>query len=143
VANRIVVGVDGTDEDESAIEFAFEAANLHHAELRAVHTWTQPTPLGPGDMLPLVYDVDDVQSDESRLLAEELAGWRERFPHVKVDAQTVRGHPVRVLDDRSSDALLLVIGRHSRSRLTALLGSTAHGVLHHARCPVAVVPTTA
>lgn len=141
VANRIVVGVDGVEENESAIGFAFEAASLHQAELRAVHAWTQPTPVGPGDMLPLVYDVDDVAADESRLLAEALAGWRERYPDVKVEAQTVRGHSVRVLDDRSSDAVLLVIGRHgSRGRLAALLGSTAHGVLHHARCPVAVVP---
>lgn len=141
VANRIVVGVDGTEDNEYAIGFAFEAASLHQAELRAVHAWTQPTPLGPGDMLPLVYDIDDVQSDESRLLAEALVGWRERFPDVKVDAQTVRGHSVRVLGDRSSDALLLVVGRRaSRGRLAAMLGSTSHGVLHHAQCPVVVVP---
>lgn len=142
VANRVVAGVDGSDENEAAVGFAFEEASLRNAELRAVHAWTKPTSTGPGDLLPVVYDLDDVQEDESRLLAEALAGWRERYPDVKVDPQTVRGHTVRVLDDRSSDAAILVVGRRgTTSRVASLLGSVAHGVLHHARCPVAVVPT--
>ena len=142
LTNRVVVGVDGSDENEAAVGFAFEEASLRTAELRAVHAWTKPTSTGPGDLLPLVYDLDDAQEDESRLLAESLAGWRERYPDVKVDAQTVRGHTVRVLDHRSSDAAMLVVGRRgATSRVAALLGSVAHGVLHHARCPVAVVPT--
>ena len=41
-----------------------------------------------------------------------------------------------------SDAQLLVIGTHHHTRLTSfLLGSVTRGVLHHATCPLAVVPT--
>lgn len=144
VTGSVVVGVDGTEGNEAAIGFAFALADLHGARLRAVHTWTEPVPLGPADAMPLVYDPDVVQADESRVLAESLAGWRERHPDVHVDARTVRGHPVRVLDAQASDALVVVVGRRAtRNRVIGLLGSVSHGLLHHARCPVAVVPPPA
>lgn len=141
VANRVVVGVDGTQDNEAAIEFAFAEADLRGAELRAVLSWSAPVSSGPGDLIPLVYDLDDAQADESRVLAEALAGLRQARPDVAVDAQAVRGHPVRVLADRASDAVLLVVGRHAGGRVSAAVGSVAHGVLHHATCPVAVVPS--
>ncbi|MDT4914840.1 MAG: Universal stress protein family, partial [Pseudonocardiales bacterium] len=39
---------------------------------------------------------------------------------------------------------LLVVGTHNRGALAGtLLGSVSQGVLHHATCPVAVVPPPA
>ncbi|PSL08233.1 nucleotide-binding universal stress UspA family protein [Haloactinopolyspora alba] len=144
VADSVVVGVDGSEGNEAAIGFAFALADLHGARLRAVHTWTQPVPFGPADALPLVYDVEAVQADESRVLAESLAGWQDEHPDVQVESRTVRGHPVRTLDAQASDALAVVVGRRAtRNRVIGLLGSVSHGLLHHARCPVAVVPPPA
>lgn len=144
VVNRVVVGVQSAEEDQSTIEFAFEAAARRRAELRAVHAWERPTPLGVGDVVPLVYDLDSLQADETELVTKVLKPWRHRYPDVHADGQAVRGHAVRVLDQRSSDAVLLVVGRHGGGRrLPVVLGSVAHGVLHHARCPVAVVPPSA
>ena len=46
---------------------------------------------------------------------------------------------VALAEDRSARAV--VVGPRGHSRLDALaLGSVSHGLLHHARCPVIVVP---
>jgi len=42
---------------------------------------------------------------------------------------------------RSSVASLIVVGTHDRGMLThGLLGSVARTLMHHAECPVALVP---
>jgi nucleotide-binding universal stress UspA family protein len=53
----------------------------------------------------------------------------------------VREHPVAGLVSEAAGAHLLVVGAHGRHALAGtLLGSVSQGVLHHATCPVAVIP---
>ncbi len=140
-AAGVLVGVDGSPDAEAAIEFAFEEASLREVDLDAVHAWTSPASTGPGDMTPVVYDLDDLADDEERLLSEALAGWREKYPDVLVNPENVRGHAAGVLVERSSRAEVVVLGRRGTGRLVkALLGSVTHSVLHHAGVPVIVVP---
>ncbi|MBB4778577.1 universal stress protein [Actinomadura livida] len=68
-------------------------------------------------------------------LTSVLAPWRERYPDVKAGEEVFIGHPVDALATASANAGLVV---GSRERLIPL-GSVSHGVLHHARGPVAVV----
>ncbi|HEY3009530.1 MAG TPA: universal stress protein [Micromonosporaceae bacterium] len=139
----VVVGVDGSASSDAAVEMAFEEASARGAQLLAVHFWTGPVSTGPGDMLPLVYDYDDVEADEVRLLAESLAGWRDRYPDVPVTRRVIRGHPAHGLVDESAQAQLLVVGARGRGGFTGLLlGSVSQAVLHHAACPVAIVRAT-
>ena len=52
-------------------------------------------------------------------------------------------HPAEALLNASRRADLLVVGRHTDPRAAeGRLGPVTHAVLHHARCPVAVVPHT-
>ncbi|MFI7537934.1 universal stress protein [Streptosporangium sp. NPDC049376] len=134
---EVVVGATGEPGQEHILRFAFEEALLRRLPLRAVHAWTHPVAAFPGDMQPLVYDVEGVGREEERLLAESLAGWRERFPDVPLVEQVVHGHPAGVLAEASATAELVVVGAPGR---VALLGSTVHSLLGHARGPVAVVP---
>ncbi|QGN49284.1 universal stress protein [Micromonospora sp. WMMD558] len=136
----VVVGVDGSELSTEAIGFAFEEAARRDAPLVAVHAWLYPTPVGPGDILPLVYDLDAFGAEEERLLAESLAGFAERYPQVPVRHRLVRGSPGRVLVDESKGAQLVVVGAHGHGALGGLLlGSVSHAVLHHAHCPLVVV----
>lgn len=136
----VVVGVDGSPVSELAIGWAFQLADEWGEPLVAVHTWTDPATTGPGVMLPLVYDAALVDREEELVLAESLAGWREKYPDVTVTPRVRRGHPVRILVEEAATARLLVVGSHGRGALRSLvLGSVGHGVLHHAPCPVAVV----
>ncbi|MFV2100567.1 universal stress protein [Micromonospora sp. LOL_024] len=136
----VVVGVDGSERSREAVGFAFEEAAWRAAELVAVHAWLYPTPVGPGDILPLVYDLDAFREEEERTLAESVAGWSERYPEVTVRRRPVRGSPARALVAESRSAQLVVVGARGRGALGGLLlGSVSHAVLHHAHAPVAIV----
>lgn len=46
-----------------------------------------------------------------------------------------------MLPDASAEAALLVVGaRRPHGRVASRIGRVTHAVLHHAACPVAVVP---
>jgi nucleotide-binding universal stress UspA family protein len=73
-----------------------------------------------------------------------LSDRRDRYPNVQVHPTVLRAHPVHGLVDESTAGRLLVVGSHGRHALAGtLLGSVSQGVLHHATCPVAVVPINA
>ncbi|RIV37728.1 universal stress protein [Micromonospora radicis] len=138
----VVVGVDGSPVSQQAVGFAFDEAARRGTELVAVHAWLYPAPAGPGDILPLVYDLDAFRETEDRTLAESVAGWSERYPQVPVRRLLVRGSPARALVEQSRAAQLVVVGARGRGPLSGLLlGSVSHAVLHHASAPVAVVRT--
>jgi nucleotide-binding universal stress UspA family protein len=139
----VVVGVDGSELSEAAVEYALRAAADVHEPLVAVHTWSDPAQLGPGVMLPVVYDPQLVEQEERLVLAESMAGWAEKFPDVPIEPTVVRGHPVHSLVQAARTARLLVVGSRGRGSVRSLvLGSVSHGVLHHASGPVAVVHRT-
>lgn len=135
---EVVVGVDGSPAGAAAIDFAFAEAARRGATLRAVHARRSLLPrgvLGPAPALPR-------DGAERRLLAEALAGRRERHPDVKVVEQIADGHPVDLLRQAAQDADLLVVGSRGLGGIRGLvLGSVSHALLHHAECPVAVVPS--
>ncbi len=136
----VVVGVDGSELSRQAVGFAFEEAARRDTELVAVHAWLYPTPAGPGDILPLVYDLDAFEKQEERVLAESVAEWSERYPEVTVRQRLVRGSPGRALVEQSRTAQLVVVGARGRGLLGGLLlGSVSHAVLHHAESPVVIV----
>jgi nucleotide-binding universal stress UspA family protein len=143
-AGDVVIGAAGSVEGAAAVETAFEEASLRGVPLTAVHTWQGPAVREPGDMLPLVYDVQAIEQEEARLLAEALAGHRDRYPDVPVRERLLRGKTRPALIGLSRHAELLVVGARGRGGLAGLLlGSVSQAVLHHAECPVLVVPTAA
>lgn len=137
----VLLGVDGSPANDPAVGFAFEAAALRGVPLIALHAWTHPVATGTGDLLPLVYDAADVESEEARVLAEALGGWHDKHPDVTVHRELVRGGARKALIDATGRAQLIVVGTRGRGGFTGLLlGSVSQAVLHHATCPVAVVP---
>ncbi|WP_067185040.1 universal stress protein [Microtetraspora niveoalba] len=134
---EIVVGVGESEECDPALAYAFEEAALRGARLRAVSAWELPVHiLGP----EVVYDVDEIQHAFRQAAMDKLGDLQERFPDLEVTLDIVRGHPVAALVDASEKADLVVVGSRGRGAIgAAVLGSVSRGVLHHARCPVAVV----
>jgi nucleotide-binding universal stress UspA family protein len=144
VRQEVAVGVDGSAVGEAALAFAFEEAALRKARLRAIHVWSDARSAGSGEMTPLVYDPEIVVAEQLRRLGEQLAIWREKHPEVQVVSEVVHGRAVRILGGASARADLLVVGTRGHGGFAGLLlGSVSHGLLHHAHCPVAVVPSTA
>ncbi|MFK0117759.1 universal stress protein [Streptomyces sp. NPDC090994] len=141
--HEIVVGQQGEAEDSAEVlRFAFEAAAARGATVRAVRAWTLP-PLfsySPAS-LKLLDDAGGLEPYERKALAEALRPWRDRFPDVPVVEHVEMGSAGQVLLSVAGRAQLMVVGRRARrSAVGARIGSVAHGVLHHAGCPVAVVP---
>ncbi|MFI6674245.1 universal stress protein [Kribbella sp. NPDC050470] len=136
---RVVVGVDGSADCQAALGFAFDTAALEEAELEAVHAANVPESYPPPDLW-----MDPEQQPwiphAKILVAESLAGWREKYPDVDVRTRCTDGHPVQALAVESAEADLVVVGGRGRTQFSPLLlGSVARGLLHHSKCPVAVV----
>lgn len=142
---EVVVGQQGEPEDSAdVIGFAFEAAAARGATVRAVRAWALPTVFtySPGSMT-LADEAGGLEQYERKALGEALGPWRERFPDVPVVEHVEMGSAGQVLLSVAANAQLMVVGRRARrTAVGARIGSVAHGVLHHAACPVAVVPHT-
>jgi nucleotide-binding universal stress UspA family protein len=139
---RVVVGVDGSVSADAALSFAFEQAAVRRVGLTAVLSLAIDGGRGgPGDPGPTVMDVLMTDADVgASLLEEAIAAWRQKYPEVDVRAGVDARHAVQALIEASGGAALLVVGSRGRGRLRSwVLGSVSHGVLHHARVPVAVV----
>lgn len=130
----VLVGIDGSPASKLATEIAFDEASRRRVDLVAVHAWSDTEIIElPG------LDWSAVKAEEERLLAEGLAGWRERYPDVTVHRLLACDRPARVLVETSESAQLVVLGSHGRGRLTGvLLGSVSNAVVQSVRMPVIV-----
>ncbi|MGW0762962.1 universal stress protein [Streptomyces sp. NPDC002814] len=140
---EVVVGQQGDPDDSAAaLRFAFETAAVRGATVRAVRAWTLPTVFtySPGSM-KLLDEAGGLEQYEKKALAAAVQPWRDRFPDVPVVEHVEMGSAGQVLLAVAGQAQLMVVGRRARrTAVGARIGSVAHGVLHHAGCPVAVVP---
>ncbi|MEV6979065.1 universal stress protein [Kitasatospora sp. NPDC093806] len=121
----VLVAVDGSGVGAEAGGFAFAEAAVRGARLTALHVWH------PHAGFP---------DQEERVLAEALAGWREKYPEVELRSSVLEAHPRPALIEASREAQLLVVGARGRGGFAGmLLGSTSQAMIQHAHCPVAVV----
>ena len=139
----IVVGVDGSHGAHRALEWAMREAAARHAPL-AVITVHQVAASG-WIVVPVFLPVDEPTVEHARQAAEEAvakAAAQLGEPQlVPVTIRTVTGFPAPELIEASRDADLLVVGSRGRGGFARLmLGSVSDQVMHHAHCPVVVVP---
>jgi nucleotide-binding universal stress UspA family protein len=140
----ITVGVDGSDHAQPALDWALKEAGLRHAPLTVLTVHEVASNYWTGHAMVLPADESDRES--ARQSAEAAAvkaaeGLGEAKP-ASVTVVAVSGIPAQALIEASRDADLLVVGRRGGGGFTELmLGSTSSQVVHHAQCPVVVVPS--
>jgi nucleotide-binding universal stress UspA family protein len=140
----IVVAVDGSQENDAALAFAFERASALSAPLVALHAWWLDVP----DRIGVTWLGADRSSTigdaHERMLEGVVAEWSEKFPDVNVRKVLVREMPVEAVIAEAQGAQLIVVGSRGHGGFAGLLlGSVSQGLLHHDRpCPLAVVHTT-
>jgi nucleotide-binding universal stress UspA family protein len=107
-----------------------------------VQAWAFPAEaVSPRTLVVTEEDRATWEDQEVLRLSDALRGWREKYPQVTVRMDVVLLHPAEALLNASRAADLLVVGRRTDPQMTeGRLGPVTHAVLHHARCPVAVVP---
>jgi nucleotide-binding universal stress UspA family protein len=124
--SRVVIGYDGSPASQIALEFGLDYAHRHDLEVRVVAAQPPHTEL-------------------HRITSEELqAAVHDREHGQDVELVQITGHPAEHLLRLSADARLIVLGSRGRGGFTGmLLGSVSQTILHHADCPVAVIPAAA
>jgi nucleotide-binding universal stress UspA family protein len=123
----VVVGVDGSPGCAPALEFAVDEAAGRALPLVAVYVHADKGP--------------EWAREAETLLEMAVAPWLARHPAVEVRQRVWPGTDAeRAFVDASRGASLLVVGSRGRGGFTGLLlGSVSQALVHHARCPIAVV----
>jgi nucleotide-binding universal stress UspA family protein len=134
-STRVVVGVDGSEENHKAVEFAFAAAAPYGGPLVAV-SGRGLSATGSWDAARTEAEIAEVDP----MLIEATDRVRREHPDVPVELVSAPLPPIRAIADASADAALVVVGSRGRGGFAGLLlGSVSAAVLQHAQCPVAVV----
>ncbi|MXM64671.1 universal stress protein [Streptomyces sp. HUCO-GS316] len=125
---------------DDLLEFAFTTAAARGVPLVAVHGRSVPlhahTPWGMDHGVTL-----EIEQDMQKGLSQVLHPWREKFPGVVVADALRLESPAKAVVGAAKGADLLVVGRRKHHPpMGPRLGPVAQAALHHARCPVAVVP---
>ncbi|WP_242644346.1 universal stress protein [Streptomyces laculatispora] len=120
--------------------YAARTARLHDASLRVVGVWVFYQNVG--SMATVFKDTSRLAEAESKATSRMVNPVRREFPDLKVTVETVRaGSVAGALLEAATDTELLVTGtRNPAHRIGHPLGQVTHAVLHHAPCPVAVIP---
>jgi nucleotide-binding universal stress UspA family protein len=138
----VLLATDGSPTAEKATGTAIQLAKLLDTELIVVTAWDIPYTTVGFSLAPVSGDLAKLSEDEARRVAADAAA---RAEEAGVEARTcvLRGIPVQEICAAAEkfDPRFLVIGSHGWGAVRrALFGSVSAGVLHHATCPVLVVP---
>ncbi|MFE4831917.1 universal stress protein [Streptomyces sp. NPDC056672] len=141
----VVMGLSLHGPCDALIEFAFDSAARRGVTLRAVHGRNLPPPAFTHGGGADPYTPGTVAGRAAREAREELAGalrpWREKYPEVCVEDTVWVESAARTVVRGAAGAGLLVVGRRrTRPALSPRVGHVLSASLHHAPCPVAVVP---
>ncbi len=143
----IIVGVDDSANARRALQWAIKEASVRNTPLTvltvhevAASFWTHHPVTVPADHA-LLEEARKAASDLVDKTAADIPGAR---PPITVTA--VNGFAAAELIEAARDADLLVVGARGSAHTSGLaghtpLGSISNKVLHHAPCPVVVVPT--
>ncbi|TWD72029.1 nucleotide-binding universal stress UspA family protein [Kribbella amoyensis] len=123
-AGPVVIGYDGSEAAATALDFGLDHARRHGVPIRVAVAKQLVVGDGPAE---------DVRTRV-----------RERAGDLAAEFAPVTGHPADQLLRLSADASLVTLGSRGRGGFAGMiLGSVSQTVLHHATCPVAVIPPAA
>lgn len=139
--NRIVVGIDGSDNSRAALRWAVDEARTRNATLEALLVWQEPYYGGSLLAAPQPIDFGDMETSYRAELTKIVADADTSGLGMPVIETVARGSSSGALLAAAEDADLLVVGsRGDGGFLGLLLGSVSHQVAAHAPCPVVIVP---
>ncbi|WP_431945200.1 universal stress protein [Micromonospora marina] len=139
---EILVGYDGSADAAVALNWALDEAGRSGAPVRLAYVfeWLTVTGwIGPG-VAPGVWPDEAARQQVEELVRKAAADAAADRPGLTVHGEVFDGPPALVLQERSAEAGMLVLGSRGHGGFGGLLaGSTAVSVTAHAHCPVVVV----
>ncbi|MFG1843619.1 universal stress protein [Micromonospora sp. NPDC049175] len=139
---EILVGYDGSTDASTALEWALEEARHSGQPVRLAYVFEWLTVagwVGPG-VAPGVWPDETARRQVEDLVRKAAAEAAAAHPGLTITGEVYDGPPALVLQERSAEAGMLVLGSRGHGGFGGLLaGSTAVSVAAHAHCPVVVV----
>lgn len=137
---HILLAVDYAPNSHLIAERACEMASQSEAKLSIVHVLDNiPMPdTSYGTIITLDDETDNVLLEQEKTKLNQL-GIELNVPENQ--RWLIWGTPMQEIAELAEKEQidLIVVGSHGRHGLALLLGSTANGVLHHAKCDVLAV----
>jgi nucleotide-binding universal stress UspA family protein len=138
----VLVCVDGSAASDAAVAWGAREATIHRLPITLLHA---VAPVVVGWPVGRLYtDMPGWQKDNGQQVIDQAlttlsASLGESEPP-EILTELVHSGVVRALVDASKDAWMIVAGSQGMGALSRLLlGSVTTGLVHHARCPVAVI----
>ncbi|MEU7610981.1 universal stress protein [Micromonospora sp. NPDC049204] len=139
---EILVGYDGSTDATVALRWALEEARHTGQPVRLAYVFEWLTVagwVGPG-VTPGVWPDETARRQVEDLVGKAAADATATHPGLTITGDVYDGPPALVLQERSAEAGMLVLGSRGHGGFGGLLaGSTAVSVAAHAHCPVVVV----
>jgi nucleotide-binding universal stress UspA family protein len=140
----ILTPVDFSGVTPRVVEQAGELAQALGGTVELFHAVAPPVNVVTYDMPveSFAQEIEFAQGQASRKLGE-LAR-RLEAKGISCTTKLTQGHAVTVIleEARNLPAAFIVMGSHGHGALYELLaGSTTHGILHRATCPVVILPS--
>lgn len=138
IYSRILLALDLSDESEQLAIKTAEMAKAFGAELNLIHV-VEPLSFAYGGDVPM--DLTTIQEQLDEHARTKLDLYAEKIGYPVNRKIIVTGHTEteihRAAEEHNTD--LVILGSHGRHGLALLLGSTANGVLHGAKCDVLAI----
>lgn len=133
-----IVAIDGSEQSIEALSWALENVPAG-ATITAVSAWNY-APYAGYEAIPV--DPEVISEQTERVLSEAVATATARSGSDRpVTTEVIPGDPRTVLNERASDADLLVMGaRGHRGVVHMLVGSVTTALAHRPPVPLAVIP---
>jgi nucleotide-binding universal stress UspA family protein len=139
-SGRIVVGADGSEPSQRALDFACRQAAFTSQNVAVVRAWRGPHTIPVDKHGDIPASMSATLLEEEEALDKTVAEARTRFPDVEIEGELIAIGAGQALEDASNSADLVVVGSRGHGALAeTVLGSVSHHVLHRAHCPVAVL----
>lgn len=133
--NRILAAIDLSEEAGEVAAKAARLAAVNQAELHLVHV-IEPLSFAYGGDIPI--DFSTIQEEIQRQAETQLSGLCGTLNIPVERLHILLGRPENEIHAQAQklSADLIIVGSHGRHGLALILGSTANGVLHGAKCDV-------
>jgi universal stress protein A len=136
--STVLLAIDLTDEADEVAAKAVNLSTNHNASLHLIHV-IEPLSFAYGGDIPM--DFSSIQEEIQKQAETQLADFAAKYNIPVENRYIVLGRPEAEIHAKAKQisADVIVVGSHGRRGLALLLGSTANGVLHGAKCDVLAV----
>ena len=135
MAEKYIIGVDGSEQSRVALNWGLKRAAQTHASVELLHV------ADDSFLSESVAFLSEAQQASEEMLAVEREYARSTGFNGQISGTALVGHPIAEVEEASKRADLVILGAHSGSKFAgSFFGTRAVKIAAVAHCPVAVVP---